>query len=52
MTVVRGVIREVGRSQTTRISARRWYGSTTIVVQNQETGQTYDVRLSAGIMDK
>jgi hypothetical protein len=52
MTVVRGVIREVGRSQTTRVSARRWYGSTSIVVQNQETGQTYSVKLSAGIMDK
>lgn len=52
MTVVRGVIREVGRSQTTRVSARRWYGSTTIVVQNEETGQTYSVKLSAGVMDR
>ena len=52
MTVVRGVIREIGKSRTTRVSARRWYGSTDIVVQHQETGQTYSVRLSANVMDK
>ncbi len=50
MTVVRGIIREVGRSTTTRISARRWYGVTKIVVQDPKTGQTYDVRLSADVM--
>lgn len=52
MTVVRGIIREIGRSTTTRISARRWYGSTTIVVQDEETGQTYSVKLSARVMDR
>lgn len=52
MTVVRGIIREIGRSTTTRISARRWYGSTTIVVQDEETGQTYSVKLSARMMDR
>ncbi|MGQ4871242.1 MAG: hypothetical protein ACP6IT_05345 [Candidatus Thorarchaeota archaeon] len=52
MTVVRGIIREIGRSTTTRVSARRWYGSTTIVVQDEETGQTYSVKLSARVMDR
>ncbi len=52
MTVVRGIIREVGRSTTTRVSARRWYGSTTIVVQDESTGKTYDVRISATTMDR
>ncbi len=52
MTVVRGIIREIGKSRTTQVSPRRWYGSTDIVVQNQETGQTYSIRLSANVMDK
>ena len=52
MEVVRGIIREIGRSKTTRISARRWYGSTDIVIQNESTGQTYTVRLSAKVMDR
>jgi hypothetical protein len=52
MTVVRGIIREIGKSRTTRVSAQRWYGSTDIVVQHVETGQTYSVRLSANVMDK
>ncbi|MFX1368777.1 MAG: hypothetical protein ACFFAY_09285 [Promethearchaeota archaeon] len=52
MTVVRGIIREVGRSTTTRVSARRWYGSTTIVVQDESTGKTYDVRISSTTMDR
>ncbi len=52
MTVIRGIIREIGKSQTTQVSRRRWYGSTDIVIQNQETGQTYSVRLSANVMDK
>ncbi|MHA1577466.1 MAG: hypothetical protein ACTSU3_08910 [Candidatus Thorarchaeota archaeon] len=52
MTVVKGIIREVGRSTTTRVSARRWYGTTHIVVQDETTGQTYGVRLSANIMDR
>jgi len=42
----------VGRSKTTRISARRWYGSTSIVIQDEKTGQTYQVNLSANVMDK
>ncbi|MHA2083313.1 MAG: hypothetical protein ACXAEB_07140 [Candidatus Thorarchaeota archaeon] len=52
MAVVRGIIREVGRSRTTQVSARRWYGSTDIVIQSEETGQTYGVRLSANVMDR
>jgi hypothetical protein len=34
------------------VSARKWYGSTTIVVQNQETRKTYSVRVSANTMDR
>ncbi|MFW9963103.1 MAG: hypothetical protein ACFFCX_06055 [Candidatus Sifarchaeia archaeon] len=52
MTVVRGVIREIGKSRTTQVSARRWYGTTDIVVQDEKTGKTYSVRLSATVMDK
>ncbi len=52
MTVVRGIIREIGKSKTTQVSSRRWYGTTDIVVQHEETGQTYNVRLSASAMDK
>jgi hypothetical protein len=50
--VVRGVIREVGQSRTTRVSSQQWYGSTDIVVQDESTGKTYTVRVSAKIMDK
>ncbi len=52
MTVVQGIIREIGKSRTTQVSARRWYGATDIVVQDEETGKTYSVRLSATVMDK
>ncbi|MFX1607053.1 MAG: hypothetical protein ACFFDD_14260 [Promethearchaeota archaeon] len=52
ITVVKGVIREVGKSRTTQVSARRWYGTTDIVVQHEGTGQTYNVRLSASFMDR
>ena len=52
MTVVRGIIREVGKSRTTRVSTTRWYGSTDIVIQNEETGKTYDIRVPATVMDK
>ncbi|MFW9961030.1 MAG: hypothetical protein ACFFDV_08425 [Candidatus Thorarchaeota archaeon] len=52
MTVIKGVIREVGRSRTTRLSSQQWYGSTDIVVQDESTGKTYTVRVSAKIMDK
>jgi hypothetical protein len=51
-TVVRGVIREIGRSRTTRVSASRWYGSTDIVVQAHDTGKTYLVKISATTMDR
>lgn len=51
MTVVKGVIREVGKSRTTRISAQKWYGSTEIVIQDDE-GKIYTVRISANVMDK
>ncbi len=52
MTIIRGIIREVGKSRTTQISSRRWYGSTDIVIQHEETGKTYSVRLSANVMDR
>jgi len=52
MTVVRGVVREVGRSLTTRVSTAKWYGSTDIVIQNEETGKIYTVRISATVMDR
>ena len=52
MAVIKGIIREVGRSKTTRISARKWYGSTMIIVQEDKTGKTDLVTLSANIMDK
>ena len=52
MTVVRGVVREVGRSRTTRVSTAKWYGSTDIVIQNEETGKIYTVRISANVMDR
>ena len=52
MTVVRGIIREVGRSTTTQVSVRRWYGTTNIVIQDEKTLQTYSVRLPSHVMDK
>ena len=52
MAIVRGIVREVGKSRTTRISAQKWYGSTEIVIQNEETKKTYTVRISANVMDK
>ncbi|TFG99484.1 hypothetical protein E4H12_02515 [Candidatus Thorarchaeota archaeon] len=52
MTVVKGVVREVGKSRTTRVSAQRWYGSTEIVIQDESTKKTYTVRISANTMDK
>jgi len=51
LTVVKGIIREVGKSRTTRISAQKWYGSTEIVIQDDE-GKIYTVRISANVMDK
>jgi hypothetical protein len=52
MAVVRGIIREVGRSKTTQVSARRWYGSTTIVVQDEKTRKTYTVTVTSKTMDR
>jgi hypothetical protein len=52
LAVVKGIIREIGRSKTTRVSARRWIGSTNVVVQDESTMQTYCVRVSAKTMDK
>ncbi len=52
MAVVKGIIREIGKSRTTQVSSRRWYGSTDIVIQSQATGHSYGVRLSANVMDK
>ena len=52
MAVVRGIVREIGRSRTTRISASQWYGSTDIVIQNEETSKIYTIRISANVMDR
>ncbi|MFW9910121.1 MAG: hypothetical protein ACFFEF_16310 [Candidatus Thorarchaeota archaeon] len=52
MAVIKGVIREVGRSTTTQVSSRRWYGKTVLVVQDEETQKTYDVHVSAHVMDR
>ena len=52
MTIVKGVVREVGKSRTTRVSAQQWYGSTEIVIQDESTKKTYTVRISANTMDK
>ena len=52
MTVIQGIIREIGKSRTISVSPRRWYGTTDIVVQHEETGKTYSVRLSATVMDR
>ncbi|MFW9868221.1 MAG: hypothetical protein ACFFEL_01215 [Candidatus Thorarchaeota archaeon] len=52
MAVVRGIIREIGKSRTTQVSRSRWYGTTDIVIQKEDTGQTYSVRLSANVMDR
>ena len=52
MTVIKGIIREVGKSTTTRVSSRRWYGKTRLVVQDEETRRMYDVHVSANVLDK
>ncbi|MFW9918527.1 MAG: hypothetical protein ACFFED_02940 [Candidatus Thorarchaeota archaeon] len=52
MTVVRGIIREVGKSTTTRVGTRKWYGKTTIVIQDETTMKTYSVHVPAHVMDK
>ncbi len=52
MAIVRGIIREVGKSTTTRVSSRKWYGKTRLVVQDEDTQRTYDVHVSANVMDK
>ncbi|RDE12343.1 MAG: hypothetical protein C4K47_08360 [Candidatus Thorarchaeota archaeon] len=52
LTVVKGIIREVGRSTTVSVSAQRWYGFTNIVVQDEVTEKTYDVHLSSAVMTK
>ncbi len=51
MTVVRGIIREIGRSKTTQVMPGRWHGSTNIIVQD-EKGLIYSVHLSARTMEK
>jgi hypothetical protein len=52
LTIVKGVIREIGKSRTTRVSSHQWYGTTDIVVQDESTGKTYTVRVSAKTMDR
>jgi hypothetical protein len=34
------------------VSSQQWYGSTDIVIQDESSGKTYTVRVSAKIMDK
>ncbi len=52
LAIIRGIIREVGKSTTTRVSSRRWYGKTKLVVQDEETRRIYDVHVSANVLDK
>jgi len=52
MTLVRGIIREVGKSTTTRVGTRRWYGKTDIVIQDEKTKKTYTVHVPANVMSK
>ncbi len=52
MTVVKGTIREVGKSTTTRVGTQRWYGKTIIVIQDETTQKTYSVHVPAHVMDK
>ncbi len=52
MAVIKGIIREVGKSTTTRVSSRRWYGKTRLVVQDEETRRIYDVHVSANVLDR
>ncbi len=52
MTVIKGIIREVGKSVTQRVSAQRWYGYTQIIVQDEATKKTYEVRLTANLLKK
>jgi hypothetical protein len=49
---VKGVIREVGKSHTVRVSFHEWYGTTDIIIQDEDTRKTYTVRVSAKIMDR
>ncbi len=51
MTVVRGIIREIGKSKTMQTRPGRWYGSTNIIVQD-DRGLIYSVHLSARVMEK
>ncbi len=52
MTVVKGIIREIGKSTTTRIGTRKWYGKTSIVIQDVTTMKTYTVHVPAYVMEK
>ena len=52
MTVVKGIIREVGKSTTTRVGTHKWYGKTIIVIQDEATRKTYSVHVPANVMDK
>lgn len=52
MTVVKGIIREIGKSTTTRVGTHKWYGKTVIVVQDETTRKTYSVHVPSHVMDK
>ncbi|UCE11162.1 MAG: hypothetical protein JSW61_04280 [Candidatus Thorarchaeota archaeon] len=52
MTVVRGIIREVGPTRTRQVSARRWTSSTEIVIQDESTMKTYSVHVSGRTLQK
>lgn len=52
MTIVKGTIREVLKSDSRRVATYRWYAYTDFVVQNEESNETYRVRLSSKIMKR
>ncbi len=52
MTVVKGTIREMLKSDSRRVGTHRWYAYTDFVVQDEESGETYRVRLSSKTMKR
>ncbi|MFO7835824.1 MAG: hypothetical protein R6V83_04145 [Candidatus Thorarchaeota archaeon] len=51
MTVVKGTIREILKSDSRRVATHRWYAYTDFVLQNGG-GKTYRVRLSSKTMKR
>ncbi|MGV9169298.1 MAG: hypothetical protein ACOC38_05075 [Promethearchaeia archaeon] len=52
MTVVKGTIRELLKSDSRRIGTQRWYAYTDFVIQNEDSGKTYRIRLSSKTMKR